>query len=182
MTVFVSILTPKWMLTVLVLSCFVIGILPAQTKMQIRDFELKDATNKTFRLSEHRGEVLVLSFIPDMDSKKTNSYWLGESRRWMKAVRQKFGDSLTIVGLKEMTDLPMFLPKSFVRAKLRKEPFPYLIDWKGNVFDKFSVGKKFALIVIDQQGQVAYRTSEPFSAEKCKEVCAAIEKIKRHSG
>ncbi len=161
----------------LFLAWGLVGTLRAQTTAQAPDFELKDAANNTFRLSEYRGEVLVLSFIPDMDSKKEGAYWLTESRRWMEAIHRKFGDSLTIVGLKEATDLPMFVPKALVRVKLRKEPFPYLIDWKGTVFDRFSVDKMFTLMVLNREGDVVYRVSDPFSSEKGKKIYAEIRRL-----
>ncbi len=141
------------------------------------NFILNDTELKPFRLSEQRGKILVFSFIPDMDNKKTASYWLAESRKWLQEINQKFGNRITIIGLKEMTDLPMFLPKSVVRAKLRKEPFPYLIDWEGKVFERFSVDETFTLMVLDTNGNIAYRISEPFSSEKYKDVCLEIEKL-----
>jgi len=149
----------------------------ARTEQQTFDFVLKNARQKPFRLSEQRGKVLVFAFIPDTDDKKTGSVWLAQSRKWMQEIHQNFGDRLTIIGLKEMTDLPMFLPKSVIRVKLRKEPFPYLIDWEGTVFERFSVSDTFTLMVLDKNGRVAYRLSEPYNPEKCKAVCAKIEEL-----
>ncbi len=166
-------------LTIFLLTIFGITVKAGYTEplKRTNDFILNDADQKPFRFSEHKGKVLVFSFIPDMDNRKTGAYWLAESRKWMQELSQKFGERIEVFGLKEMTDLPMFLPKSVVRAKLRKEPFPYLIDWNGKVFEQFSVDKVFTLIVIDANGNIAYRISEPFSSDKFNAVCLEIEKL-----
>ncbi len=166
-------------LTIFLLPIFSITVKAADTKplKKTNDFILNDADKKPFRFSEHKGKVLVFSFIPDMDNRKTGAYWLAESRKWMQELNQKFGERIEVFGLKEMTDLPMFLPKSVVRAKLRKEPFPYLIDWDGKVFKQFSVDKVFTLMVIDANGNIVYRLSEPFNSDTFNAVCLEIEKL-----
>jgi len=149
----------------------------ARSEHQKYDFVLTDASQKTFRYSEHKGKILALSFVPDTDNRKTGSYWLTESRKWMEKLNQKLSKHIEIFGLKKMTNLPMFLPKSFIRGKLRKEPFPYLIDWNGKVFNLFSVKEKYTLIVLDTTGHIVCRTSAPFSNYKFKEVYTEIKKI-----
>ncbi len=143
----------------------------------VPDFTLKDANQKDFRLAEHRGKIMVLSLIPDTKSKKQGAHWLEVSRQCLQQLRQKFGDSISVLGIKEMTDLPFFLPKSFIRAKLRQEPVRYLIDWQGDLFDRLAVGTAPLLIVVDSRGEIVLR--QPLSSQQdiCNDLCTNIEAL-----
>jgi len=102
---------------------------------------------------------------------------LGESRKWRQALHQKFGERIEEYDVIEMINIPIFLPKSIIRSKLSKEPFLYLIDWEGNVFEQFSVNKTYTLMFVDTKGSIVYRLSEPFSSEKFSVVCSKVKQL-----
>ncbi len=139
------------------------------------DFVLKDTDDIPFRLSEHLGRVVVLSFIPDTKNREKGAAWLEQSRIWMQKIKGKFGNQLKILGMKEVTHLPMFVPKTIVKIKLGQEPFPYLLDWDGKVFDKFAVEHTYTLLVLDSNGMVSFRYTQPFTETGCQLVCSKIK-------
>ena len=143
----------------------------------VPDFTLKDANQNDFRLSEHLGEIMVLSFIPDTKNKTQGTRWLNNSRACLQQLKRKFAERITVLGLKEMTDLPLFVPKSFIRIKLRKEPFPYLIDWEGKVFAQFAVQRTPVLMVVDSGGKIVYRQELTVDADRFNALCAQIEAL-----
>ena len=143
----------------------------------VPDFTLKDANQNDFRLSEHLGQIMVLSFIPDTKNKTQGTRWLNNSRACLQQLKRKFAERITVLGLKEMTDLPLFVPKSFIRIKLRKEPFPYLIDWEGKVFAQFAVQRTPVLMVVDSGGKIVYRQELTADTDRFNALCAQIEAL-----
>ncbi len=152
-----------------------------ESEYKQNDFILKDTDDVPFQLSEYLGQVVILSFIPDTENREVGATWLNQSRIWMQKIKRRFGDRLKILGMKEVTDLPMFVPKAIVKMKLGREPFPYLIDWDGKVFDKFAVYNTYTLMVLDTSGVVAYRFSEPFTETGCQQVCSKIKQALQKS-
>ncbi|EHO41546.1 TlpA family protein disulfide reductase [Caldithrix abyssi] len=141
------------------------------------DFTLKDANKKEFRLAEHLGQIMILSFIPNTKNKTLGARWLENSRFCVQKLKSKFNGDIMALGLKEMTDFPMFLPRSFIRAKLRKEPFPYLIDWEGKVFAQFAVQSTPVLMVVDAGGKIVYRQELTADTDRFNALCTQIEAL-----
>ncbi|WP_456441621.1 TlpA family protein disulfide reductase [Caldithrix abyssi] len=143
----------------------------------VADFTLKDANKKEFRLAEHLGQIMILSFIPNTKNKTLGARWLENSRLCLQKLKSKYDGEIMALGLKEMTDIPMFVPRSFIRAKLRKEPFPYLIDWEGKVFAQFAVQRTPVLMVVDAGGKIIYRQELTLDNERLKEICTQVEEL-----
>ncbi len=166
-----------WFVSFFLIVSFQISVLTAQSFKTIQDFKLTDVENNPFHLAEKQGEVTALFFIADTKDKKEGNYWLEQSGYWMQALHERFADSLCLYGVKEVTHLPLFVPKALVRAKLRKESVPYLIDWEGSVFRQFSVKTGYALIILNQDRQIIKRITQPYERHIFKEVCTIIEKL-----
>ena len=146
-------------------------------KQLAQNFQLYDADDKLFQLADHQGQIIVLTFIQNMDSKKVGKYWMDENRKWMLALVDKYQNEFVICGIKEMTDIPRMIPKAFIRSTLRKESFRFLIDWKGDVFNKYPLEHLFTLLVIDADGQIYYELSDEFSESNFNELSNTIDTL-----
>lgn len=141
------------------------------------NFKLYDADEKQFKLSDHQGQIIILTFIQNMDSKKVGKYWMDENRKWIEALIDKYQNEIVICGIKEMTDIPRMIPKAFIRSTLRKESFRFLIDWEGSVFDKYYLEHVFTLLVIDADGKIYFELSDEFNEPKFNELCSKIDTL-----
>ncbi len=135
------------------------------------DFILHDAEDKPFRLSDNSDKTVVLCFLKDMPDKKTGEYWMDESQKWMRYLQEKYGKMIVIIGVKEMTNVPVFMPKSLIKSKLKKQAFRFLIDWKGTVFDQYPSKELFTLYIVSSELNIAYTISEPYSDSLFVELC-----------
>ena len=141
------------------------------------NFKLYDADEKQFQLSDYQGQIIILTFIQNMESKKVGKYWMDENRKWIEALIDKYQNEFVICGIKEMTDIPRMIPKAFIRSTLRKESFRFLIDWEGEVFNKYPLEHAFTLLVIDTDGQIYYELSDEFSESNFDELSNKIDTL-----
>ncbi len=140
------------------------------------DFVLSDAEDKPFRLSDNPDKTVVLCFLKKM-SKKNGKYWLKISQKWMRYLQEKNGDKIVIIGLIEMTNIPVFLPKSFIRSRLKKQSFRFLIDWKGKVFAKYPSKDLFTLYVVNPEMKIVYKISKSHSDSLHTELFDKIQQL-----
>ncbi len=118
---------------------------------QAPDFELP-GTDGTFKLSEHRGERIVLLFYPGDNT--------AVCTRQFCSYRDRAGDfaglGATVVGIssQDLASHEGFVAKNSLTV-------PLLADESGSVAKSYSahnrLGTKRAVIVIDEQGIVRYR-------------------------
>jgi len=141
------------------------------------NFKLCDTDEKQFQLSDYPGQIIILTFIQNMESKKVGKYWMDENRKWIEALINKYQNEFVICGIKEMTDIPRMIPKAFIRSTLRKESFRFLIDWEGDVFNKYPLEHAFTLLVIDADGQIYYELSDEFSESSFDELSNKIDTL-----
>ena len=135
------------------------------------DIVLLDAEDTPFRLSDNPHKTVVLCFLGDMPDKKTGKYWMDESQKWMHHLQEKYGKKIVIIGVKEMTNVPVFMPKSLIKSKLKKQAFRFLIDWEGTVFDQYPSDELFTLYVVSSEINIAYTISEPYSDSLFVDIC-----------
>jgi peroxiredoxin Q/BCP len=123
-----------------------------QVGEQAPDFEL-EGTNGPFRLSEHRGERVVLLFYPGDNTTVCTKQFCSYRDR-----AQDFADlKATVVGIssQDMASHEGFIAKHRLNV-------PLLADVDKRVAKAYSafsprLGTKRAVVVIDEQGVVRYR-------------------------
>jgi hypothetical protein len=141
------------------------------------DFALFDAEDKAFRLSDNLDKTVVLCFLREMPDKKTGKYWLNISQKWMRHLQEKYGNKIVIIGLKEMTNIPVFIPKSLIKSRLKKQSFRFLIDWDGTVFDQYPSKELFTLYVVSPERNIVYTVSAPYNDSLFVKLCEKGRKL-----
>jgi len=111
------------------------------------DFALKSTQGNNIRLSEHRGEVILLNFWAS---------WCGPCRQEMPqldALQQRYGKlGFNVVGVNVDKD-------SALANKLLKDipvTFPVLLDDSGNVSASYNVSAMPTTVLIDRDGNMRY--------------------------
>lgn len=111
------------------------------------DFTLKSTQGDNLRLSEHRGEVLLVNFWAS---------WCGPCRQEMPlldALQQRYGDlGFSVVGVNVDKD-------SALANKLLKDipvSFPVLLDNTGSVSASYNVSAMPTTVLIDRDGNMRY--------------------------
>jgi peroxiredoxin Q/BCP len=138
------------------------------------DFALQDGEGKTWRLSEHRGETVVLLFYPGDNTPVCT--------KQMCSVRDHWSDytatGATLVGISTDT---VESHKGF--AAKHNLPFPLLADPREEVIRAYGVRSWLphrsarAVVVINAQGIVTYKKVQPLSlfAPRDDRIIAAIQ-------
>ncbi|RMI19504.1 MAG: TlpA family protein disulfide reductase [Calditrichaeota bacterium] len=127
----------------------VTGMLLAQEK-DAPDFSLPMLDGKTYRLSEHIGEgVILINFW---------ATWCIPCHSEMKALRkiyQKYHDQgLEILSISIDDPKTVSKVKGFVRSK--KYPFTILLDTNNEVFQLYRGSNPPLSVLINQQGKIVY--------------------------
>ncbi|MCK5520967.1 MAG: redoxin domain-containing protein [Candidatus Marinimicrobia bacterium] len=145
------------------------------TKHPAPDFKLLDTEGKTVQLSDFKNQVIVLTFIKNVDNRKTGTYWMNENRKWLESLQNSYKNNIVIFGIKELRGLSKMIPKSLIKSVLSKESFRFLLDWDGNVFDTYDISSIFTLIIINSDGIISYSLSEKFTDKKSIELSNKID-------
>jgi peroxiredoxin Q/BCP len=119
------------------------------------DFELKDAENQTWRLSDHRGKVVALVFYPKDETPVCTKQMCSMRDHW--ADYQSTGAEVAAISVGTVESHKKF-------AEHHGLPQRLLADESGEVTRLFGVksllgGSQRAVIVIDPKGVVRYRRS-----------------------
>jgi peroxiredoxin Q/BCP len=138
------------------------------------DFALQDAEGRTWRLSEHRGETVVLLFYPGDNTPVCT--------KQMCSVRDRWSDYMAtgaqVVGISTDT---VESHKGF--AARHSLPFPLLADPQEEVIRAYGVRSWLphrsarAVVVINADGLVTYKKVQPLSlfAPRDDRIIAAIK-------
>lgn len=111
------------------------------------DFTLKSNTGKNLRLSDYRGQVVLLNFWAS---------WCGPCRQEMPALdklQQRYGSyGFTVLGVNVEED------SGKARRMLRDIPvsFPVLFDNRNSVSKKYRVSAMPTTVMIDRDGNMRY--------------------------
>jgi len=112
------------------------------------EFSLQDQYGKTFSLKQLAGKPMVL-IACDSEGKK-------QKEAWVKAVTEKSGQQLIVLGVADVRPVPFFLKGKYTRD-FQKDPASILLDWDGTIFTSYGLVKDVAnIIVIDKKGYVRY--------------------------
>lgn len=116
------------------------------------DFEL-DGTGGRFRLSDHRGERLVLLFYPGDFTPVCTKQMCSYSDRW-----EDFGRlDATVVGISAQS-----VERHHQFQSMHGIPMPLLADEDRSVAKSYGVsqpilGTRRAVFIVDEEGRIAYR-------------------------
>jgi peroxiredoxin len=111
------------------------------------DFTLKSATGENLRLSEHRGEVVMINFWAS---------WCGPCRQEMPLLDELYNQyhplGFTILGVNVEED------STKARQMLKDSPvtFPVLFDNKSTVSKLYDVVAMPSTVLVDRDGNVRY--------------------------
>lgn len=136
-------------------------------------FELKDADNQTWRLSDHRGKVVALVFYPKDETPVCTKQMCSMRDRW--ADYQSTGAEVVAISVGTVESHKQF-------AEHHGLPQRLLADDGGKATGLYNVksllgGSQRAVIVIDPKGVIRYRRSVlPIFRPGDDEVIEAIRK------
>ena len=139
------------------------------------DFTLQDAEDQEYALKKMRGTVVFLI----MGNRKIRK----EDDKWAHAFQKDYRENDRVIAyiVADMRSVPGFVPKSFVKKQLRKNPPPVtlLLDWKGKVHQLYHTQKeKPNLYIIDPTGKLAFHIKSNFDKETYQKLKAVIDGFK----
>jgi predicted transcriptional regulator len=150
------------------------GIAGAQSLIDTRapEFTLQDQYDKSFSLHQFGGRVLVL-IACDKKGKVQNPPWI-------KAIREKYGDGIALLGAADVRGVPFFL-KWKIRNDFKKEyADSVLLDWKGEIFTTYGLAERVAnIIVIDRGGTIRFMHAGPADPDAVQHLFDEIDKLGR---
>lgn len=126
------------------------------------DFILQDFEEKPHNLKKLRGKLVFLI----MGNRKIRK----EDDKWAKAFQKDYENhkQITAYIVGDLRSVPGFIPKWFIRRQLKRNPPPvkFLLDWKGEVHQKYhTVNKKPNLYLISQEGKIVFHHKENYKPE-----------------
>ncbi|MDE0423488.1 MAG: redoxin domain-containing protein [Candidatus Poribacteria bacterium] len=138
------------------------------------DFVLQDIEEKEHRLKKLQGKIVFLM----MGNRKIRK----ESNKWAEAFQNDYRENAQVTPylIADMRSVPRFIPKSFIRGQLEKDPPPakLLLDWKGEVHKRYRTEEeKPTLYLISQEGTIIFHEKADFNPEIYAELKKQIGKL-----
>jgi thiol-disulfide isomerase/thioredoxin len=119
----------------------------AEVQGKAPDFTLKSSSGKNLKLSEHRGEVVLLNFWAS---------WCGPCRKempYLEQIQEKYADyGFTVMGVNVEED------SSKAKKMLKDIPvtFPILFDTGNSASKAYKVSAMPTTVIIDRDGNMRY--------------------------
>jgi peroxiredoxin len=133
------------------------------------EFSLQDQYDKTVVLRQFEDRIVVL-----IASDKEGSV---QNPQWKKAISEKYGDNIVILGIADVRSVPFFL-KGKIRNDFKKDEGNILLDWKGEVFTAYGLAKGVSnIVVIDRHGFVRYRHAGGAAPDAVRRLFQEIDKL-----
>jgi predicted transcriptional regulator len=136
------------------------------------EITLQDQYDRTISLRGFEGRVVVL-IASDKKGKAQNP-------PWDKAIREKYGDIVVLLGVADVRSVPFFL-KGKIRNDFKKEyAASVLMDWEGEIFTAFGLAEKVAnVVVIDRSGTIRFLQTGPAVQDAVRLVFEEIDRLVR---
>lgn len=143
--------------------------------IDVSHISFNDINDKKISLSDFIGKTLLLVGGGQGATE--------ESKKWERALEMEYGacEDVMIGGIAVIGKLPPFVPKSFVKAKIKKtEGITPFIDWEGNSVNILGIADAVTphVLLIDKQGILRFRLVENYSEKGLDELKRQIEKWK----
>ena len=138
------------------------------------DFVLQDIEEKEHGLKKLQGKIVFLM----MGNRKIRE----ESNKWAEAFQKDYRENAQVTAylIADMRSVPRFIPKSFIRGQLEKDPPPakLLLDWKGEVHKRYRTEEeKPTLYLISQEGTIVFYEKVDFKPEIYNELKKEIDTL-----
>ena len=143
------------------------------------DFTLKDQYDTEFRLTQFRGENVLL-----LGCDKEGVDGSGE---WIRLFNERYADRLRVLPLFNASSLPLFARlflKDKIKDKLRQSPNKpevpnILLDWDGKVFKQYGMNpKNCTVVLIDSFGRIQLIAPlEQIDSEEASELLDRIDQL-----
>jgi len=138
------------------------------------NFVLQDIEEKEHSLKKLQGTIVFLM----MGNRKIRE----ENNKWAEAFQNDYRENARVTAylIADMRSIPRFIPKSFIRGQLEKDPPPVklLLDWKGEVHKRYRTEKeKPTLYLISQKGTILFHQKANFKPEIYVELKKEIDKL-----
>jgi cytochrome oxidase Cu insertion factor (SCO1/SenC/PrrC family) len=137
------------------------------------DFQLEDVDGRTFTLSQHRGQAVVL-FFGSVNCPRTADY---NDRVERLARMYASDDRVRFFALDETSRTQPIQRQSLrIAPQVAARAFPTLIDTQGKVANRYSANETPTFVVLDAHGVVRYRgpfDNSPDLAFATQPLCAA---------
>ncbi|MYK17007.1 redoxin domain-containing protein [Candidatus Poribacteria bacterium] len=143
------------------------------------DFVLQDIEKKEHGLKKLQGKIVFLM----MGNRKIRE----ESNKWAEAFQNDYRENAQVTAylIADMRSVPRFIPKSFIRGQLEKDPPPVklLLDWKGEVHKRYRTEEeKPTLYLISQEGTIVFYEKADFKPEIFNELKKEIDTLLTRAG
>lgn len=151
-----------------------IEIEPPKVGDKAPNFVLQDIEEKEHSLKKLQGKIVFLM----MGNRKIRE----ESNKWAEAFQNDYRENAQVIAylIADMRSVPRFIPKSFIRGQLEKDPPPakLLLDWKGEVHKRYRTEeKKPTLYLISQEGTIVFYEKSDFKSEIYAELKKEIDTL-----
>ena len=147
----------RWILCVplVLLTCAAPPLIIPESGTLASDFTLKDQNNQEIRLSQFRGEnVLLFGF--DRDS-------VDNGGTWLTLFLERYAEELRILPIADGSGMPLSV-RLFLKGKVKAEAqdaaeefnlSSFLLDWTGETSRQYGMAPKISTIVlIDRAGHI----------------------------
>lgn len=95
---------------------------------------------------------------------------------WVEPVAKKFGSRVVVRGIADVSAVPRLLRGTVKSAFRKKQTYPVMMDWSGEVVPKFAPTADVAtVLVIDGQGRILRRFVGEAKSAEIQELCKLLE-------
>ena len=138
------------------------------------DFTLQDVEEKPHKLKKLQGKLVFLI----MGNRKIRK----EDDKWAEAFQKDYknNEKITAYIIADLRSVPGFIPKRFILSQLKKKPPPvkFLLDWKGQVHQKYQTDKKKPnLYLISSEGIILFHRKDNFKQNIYEELKKKIDTL-----
>lgn len=140
------------------------------------EFSLEDTEATKTELKQLRGNVLILTVIPETNNQEERKKYFQKNTEWIEAFRQKYGEQIVMLGMTKL-NVPFFA-KQMARNKIReKQSIRFLLDWQGDVLRAYSHPDELKIVLIDEAGIVRALASGEYSGQTAGPLEGELEKL-----